>query len=90
MSEDSAESVRWHAIEESIRVLREEGHERSAKLEAILLQATKTNGRVNGLEARERERDAKLDKVEKRVWQVATAICILMPGASKLLGIFTQ
>lgn len=78
------------ALEETVRLLREEGHERSAKLEAILLQVTKTNGRVTGLEARERERDAKLDKVEKRVWQVATAICIALPGVAKLTGLLTS
>ena len=76
------------ALRNDISRLRDEGRERSQKLEQVLLQATKTNGRVNGLEARERAQDEKMSTLEKRIWQVAALLAALGGFGKDVLGFF--
>ena len=87
MGEDGVEAA-LAALREDVSRLRDEGRDRSQKIEQVLLQATKTNGRVNGLEARERSRDEKMSTLEKRIWQVAALLAALGGVGKDLIGIF--
>ena len=87
MGEDGVETA-LAALREDVSRLRDEGRERSQKIEQVLLQATKTNCCVNGLEARERARDEKMSTLEKRIWQVAALLAALGGFGKDIIGIF--
>lgn len=86
MSEDAIRAE-LQGVREDVQQLSRDGKEREKKLDTIVRQTTKMEGRVGTLETLVATHNGKIDVIEKRLYQIGFVILALHGGARELLAL---
>jgi peptidoglycan hydrolase CwlO-like protein len=83
------------AVRAELQGLRNDGQRREKKLDEVLVNTGKIEGRVVKLEAvvdshgiKLKRHEDKIEKIEKRIWQFAAIVLALHGGAREILKFF--
>lgn len=87
MSEDGIRAE-LQGVRNDVQQLSRDGKEREKKLDTIVKQTTKIEGRVGTLETIVAAHDGKLGSLEKRIYQIGFLILALHGGAREVMALF--